>query len=94
MARKTIEEQIKALEEKEKTIKARKQQQQAKEKEKERKARTHRLIEIGGAVESVLGRPIEKEELPKLITFLKKQEEKGQFLSKALSEQTKTTNKE
>ena len=104
MARKTIEEQIKALEEKEKTIKARKQQLQdalpiccclrAKEKEKERKARTHRLIEIGGAVESVLGRPIEKEELPKLITFLKKQEEKGQFLSKALSEQTKTTNKE
>ena len=51
MARKTIEEQIKALEEKEKTIKARKQQLQAKEKEKERKARTHRLIEIGGAVE-------------------------------------------
>lgn len=94
MARKTIEEQIKALEEKEKTIKARKQQLQAKEKERERKARTHHLIEIGGAVESVLGRPIEKEELPKLIAFLKKQEEKGQFLSKALNEQTKTTNKE
>ena len=56
MARKTIEEQLKALEEKEQILKARKQQLIAKSKEQERKARTHRLIEVGGAVESVLGR--------------------------------------
>lgn len=61
MARKTIEEQLKALEEKEQILKARKQQLIAKSKEQERKARIHRLIEIGGAVESVLGRAIEKD---------------------------------
>ena len=37
-----------------------KQQLIAKSKEQERKARTHRLIRIGGAVESVLGRTTHK----------------------------------
>lgn len=86
MARKTFEEQIKALEEKEKVLKARKQELLAKNREKERKARTHRLIEVGGAVESVLGRPIEKEDLPKLIAFLQEQERRGQYFSKAMSD--------
>lgn len=86
MARKTLEEQIKALEEREKVLKARKQELLAKNREKERKARTHRLIEVGGAVESVLGRPIEKEDLPKLIAFLQEQERRGQYFSKAMSD--------
>lgn len=85
MAKKTFEEQIKALEEKEKVLKARKQALVAKNKEKERKARTHRLIEVGGAVESVLGRPIPKEDLPKLIAFLQSQEDRGHYFSKAMS---------
>lgn len=38
-------------------------------KQEEWKIRTHRLIEIGAAVESVLGRCIELEEIPKLIPF-------------------------
>ena len=38
-------------------------------KQEEWKIRTHRLIEIGVAVESVLGRCIELEEIPKLIPF-------------------------
>ncbi len=84
MARKTIEEQLKALEEKEQVLKARKQQLISKSKEKERKERTHRLIEVGGAVESVLGRPITKEDLPKLIAFLKQQESNGNFFTKAM----------
>ena len=53
-------------------------------KEEERKIRTHRLIEIGAAVESVLGRCIELEEIPKLIAFLNKQEANGKFFSKAM----------
>lgn len=84
MARRTIDEQIKALEEKEQILKARKQQLLAKNREQERKKRTHRLIEVGGAVESVLGRPIEHDELPKLLNFLKQQEERGQYFSKAM----------
>lgn len=79
MARKTIEEQLKALEEMGQILKARKQQLIAKSKEQERKARTHCLIEIGGAIESTLSRAIEKEELPKLIGFLKQQEKNGAF---------------
>lgn len=90
MARKTLEEQLKALEEKEQILKARKQQLIAKSKEQERKARTHRLIEIGGAVESVLGRAIEKDELPKLIAFLKQQEKNDGFFSKAMNEGKET----
>lgn len=54
------------------------------QKEEERKIRTHRLIEIGAAVESVLGRCIELEEIPKLIAFLNKQEANGKFFSKAM----------
>jgi len=54
------------------------------QKEQERKLRAHRLIEIGAAVESVLGRCIEIEEIPKLIAFLNKQETNGKFFSKAM----------
>ena len=41
-------------------------------KAEESKKRTHRLCQVGGAVESVLGAPIEEEDIPKLIGFLKK----------------------
>lgn len=54
MARKTIEEQLKALEEKEQVLKARKQQLIAKSKEQERKAITHRLIQNGALAEKYL----------------------------------------
>ena len=54
------------------------------EKEIQRKARTKRLIEVGGAVESVLGHPIEKEDIPNLIAFLEQQEKRGNYFSKAM----------
>lgn len=49
--------------------------------EEERKKRTHRLIQIGAAVESVLGSTIVEEDIPKLIAFLKKQEANGKELA-------------
>lgn len=83
MARKTdderlleLQQQIEKLKKKEKLIKAR-------QNEMERKARTKRLIEVGATVESVLKRPIEKEDLPKLKMFLEEQEKRGNFFSKA-----------
>ncbi len=83
MARKTdderlleLQQQIEKLKKKEKLIKAR-------QSEMERKARTKRLIEVGATVESVLKRPIEKEDLPKLKMFLEEQEKRGNFFSKA-----------
>lgn len=94
---KSYEERILALEEKEqKSIEAtRKLVAQRKELEKRKKAeeskkRTHRLCQIGGAVESVLGYPVEEEDLPKLIGFLKKQEANGRFFSKAMQKETVT----
>lgn len=70
-----IDEQIKDLEKK--------------EAEDNRKKRNHRLIEIGAAVESVLGHPIEIENIPKLIGFLRKQDENGNYFSKAMGVEVK-----
>jgi len=41
-------------------------------------------------VESVLGCPIEEEDLPKLIGFLKRQETNGKFFSKAMQKESLT----
>ena len=86
----TTEEKIAKLREKQAQLKAQEKQLLAKEREKERKARTKRLIEIGGAVESVLGRPIEKEDLPLLIDFLQRQEERGNYFSNAMKRKPET----
>lgn len=69
---------------------AQKKQLLKRQKEEERKIRTHRLIEIGAAVESVLGRCIEIEEIPKLIAFLNRQEANGKFFSKAMQKSPDT----
>ena len=52
-------------------------------KAEESKKRTHRLCQVGGA-------PIEEEDIPKLIGFLKKQEANGKFFSKAMQKETNT----
>ena len=88
---KTYEERIRALEKKEqesieatKKLIAQRKELEKRKKAEESKKRTHRLCQIGGAVESVLGCPIEEEDLPKLIGFLKRQETNGKFFSKAM----------
>ena len=81
-AQKLIEEAKKA----EAQAKALKKRQQ----EEERKKRTHRLIAVGAAVESVLEAPIEEEDLPRLILFLKKQEANGKFFTKAMQKSLDT----
>lgn len=86
MAERTIEERIAEVQKKQEKYKAIERALKARKTQDERKARTKRLIEIGGAVESVLGKEIKKEDLPKLISFLKQQEERGQFLSKAMGD--------
>ena len=65
-----LKEQIKELEKK--------------QAEENRRKRNHRLIEVGAAVESVLGKPIEKDDIPKLIGFLNKQEQNGKYFSTAM----------
>ncbi len=91
------EERIRALEKKElESIEATKSSLHSgrnwKSERKQRKVKngTHRLCQIGGAVESVLGCPIEEEDLPKLIGFLKRQETNGKFFSKAMQKEPLT----
>ena len=94
---KTYEERIRALEKKEqesieatKKLIAQRKELEKRKKAEESKKRTHRLCQIGGAVESVLGCPIEEEDLPKLIGFLKRQETNGKFFSKAMQKELVT----
>ena len=94
---KTLEERIQ-----EKNLRAQKLMEEAKKVEaqrkllekrqqaEERKKRTHRLIQIGAAVESVLDMPIEEEDIPRLIAYLKKQEANGKFFSKAMQKSPDT----
>ncbi|NSF91216.1 MULTISPECIES: relaxasome subunit MobC [Lachnospiraceae] len=96
-SKKTYEERIRALEKKEqesieatKKLIAQRKELEKRKKAEESKKRTHRLCQIGGAVESVLGCPIEKEDLPKLIGFLKRQETNGKFFSKAMQKELVT----
>lgn len=82
--RRTSEEQLADIQKKIEQLKAKEKQIKARHSQEERKARTKRLIEVGATVESVLGRSIEKEDLPKLKSFLENQEQRGQFFSKAM----------
>ena len=66
------------LHEIEKQLKARKSVE-------DRKADAHRKIEVGATVESVLGRPIRHEELNKLFCYLRDQEKRGQYFSRAMN---------
>ena len=79
-----LEERIAKLQEKQKQLKAQEKALKARQSQEERKVRTKILIKIGAAVESVLGRPIEEEDIPNLIAFLQSQEQRGSFFSKAM----------
>lgn len=85
MAKISIDERIAKLQEKQKQLKAQEKALKAKQSAEERKKRTKRLIEVGATVESVLGRPIEQFDLPKLKEFLEQQEKRGNYFSKAMN---------
>ena len=93
-SKKTYEERIYELEKKEqesieatKKLIAQRKELEKRKKAEESKKRTHRLCQIGGAVESVLGCAIEEEDIPKLVGFLKRQEANGKFFSKAMQKE-------
>ena len=66
----SVEERLAELDQKMEQIKAQKKAILQKEKAQQKQAQIKRLFAVGAAVESVLGRPIEREEIPKLIEFL------------------------
>jgi hypothetical protein len=90
--RKSIEEQLAEVRSKKTQLAEKEKRLKAQQKEHERKARTKRLIQLGGIVEKVLGRPTTEEDLPKLLDYLEQQEKRGNFFSKAMNKPTPTTN--
>ena len=88
MAQRSIDERLAEIEQKQEQLEAQKKALLKKQSEEDRKKRTRRLIELGGIVESVLGRPTTDEDKPRLLNFLKKQETNGGFFTKAMNEKT------
>ena len=79
-----INDRISDLQKKQDELKNKERELKAKAVIQERKARTKRLIQIGAAVESVIGK-LDPEELKLFVAFLRKQEAYGQYVSKALN---------
>ena len=50
-----------------------------------RKRRTRHLIEMGGAIYSVLHREYQDGDVERLISFLRQQEQRGQWFSRAMA---------
>ena len=77
MAQKSYEDRIAEIQKKQEQLEAQKRALQKKQSEEDRKKRTRRLIELGGIVESVLGRPTTEEDKIRLLNFLNRQEKNG-----------------
>ncbi|MCR5767945.1 MAG: DUF3847 domain-containing protein [Lachnospiraceae bacterium] len=90
-ARRTLDERLaekqrllEAEREKLKAYEAQMRALTAKKRDEDRRARTHRLIQIGAAVESVLHQPITEDMIPLLLDFLERQERNGRYFSRAI----------
>lgn len=68
-----------------KQYEAQKKQLEKQKKEVDRRARTRRLCDIGGTVESVLGRPFGEGDLIRFMNFLKDQDERGGYFTNAMN---------
>lgn len=90
--KKSYEEKLAELQEKQKQLKAQEKKIKAQQSQEERKKRTKHLIEMGGAVYSVLGDNYQEGDVERLIAFLKKQDERGRFFTKAMRETTNQAN--
>ena len=80
----SYEERLEELQKKRDQLLAQEKALKKRQSEAERKKRTRRLIELGGIVESVLGRPTTDDDKIRLLNFLKMQERNGMYFSKAM----------
>ena len=88
MSQRSFDERINELIERQEQLKAQEKALRKRQSEEERKKRTRRLIELGGIVESVLGRPTTDQDKVRLMYFLRLQEQKGSFFSKAMNDES------
>ena len=86
MAQRSFDERIEELQKKQEELKEQEKDLRKRASEQKRKMRTRRLIEIGGVVESVLGREFEEADKKRLYHFLSRQERNGKYFTKAMSE--------
>lgn len=82
--KKSYDERIAELQEKQKQLKAQERKLKAQQSQEERKKRTKHLIEIGGAVYSVLGDNFQEGDVERLIEFLKAQDSRGKYFTNAM----------
>ena len=85
MAKKDYDEEILALEQKIQQAREKIRRTKAQRSQAQRKARTHRLIEIGAIVESVLGRELDDDDKIRLQNFLIYQDKRGGYFSRAMN---------
>lgn len=81
---KTKQERLDELVEKQRQLKEQERKIRSQISADERKKRTKHLIEIGGAVYSVLGDSYQDGDVERLIDFLQGQEQRGKYFSKAM----------
>lgn len=82
---KSFDERIAEIQKKQEQLKAQEKALKKRQSEESRKKRTRRLIELGGIVESVLGRDTTDDDKMRLLNFLKMQEANGNYFSKAMN---------
>lgn len=90
--KKSYEERIAELQEKQKQLKAQERKLKAQLSQEERKKRTKHLIEIGGAVYSVLGDNYQEGDVERLTAFLKQQDARGNYFTSAMGRKKKVNN--
>lgn len=90
--KKSKQERIAELQEKQKQLKAQERKLKAQISQEERKKRTKYLIEIGGAVYSVLGDSYQEGDVEKLVAFLRQQDQRGNYFSSAMGRTRKPDN--
>ena len=86
MSQKSFDERMQELIKKQEQLKAQERDLRKRQAADERKKRTRRLIELGGTVESVLGRPTTDQDKVRLMYFLRLQEQRGGFFSQAMND--------
>ena len=78
-------------------LKAKQKKLQQQQKALERKARTKRLIETGALIESILGRPVENEDIEpikQLIEYYRNKKQSGQLIHTPKLQSTPTSSEQ
>lgn len=82
--RRSIDERIAELQEKQKQLKEQEKKLRAQASQQERKKRTKHLIEIGAAVYAALGDSYQDGDVERITAFLKQQDARGNFFTTAM----------